>query len=460
MNGMKFKYRGSFLRLIGLVLAFVLAVGTIAVFAEETGESTQTPDTIDVVLFAKDVARGTRLTEEHVKVVSMKNVNVPKNVISDTSKVISMFVTEDVYEGEYATSVQLSSKAVSKANSDLVKKEIKESKDDYVIVTDYVSPNTGENLSVFLQQIIDNNPNRCIYFPAGEYVISEPLNTSSVPNESVSLLLDDGAVIKAADNWKGNGDNALICFGASASANDIKSVGSYYSIMGGTLDANGKASGVAITSGREIVVRNICIKNAKIGISTPRGTNNTSSDCDFEDIVIIGQGKSGTVGIYDGACDNSFTNIRIYDMATGVDGSKGGEMKSIYVINTEKSAKIADTTVGFTKGGPRMTLCYTENCAIGFSMGTSAILNDCTSVWTSDMCKKQQMFAKSSGYTMASGCRAEYYTGEGITTAFIKETADTNKGLMAMEGCIFNVEDVDDDTYTKYPSTGIVTTSK
>ena len=45
----------------------------------------------------------------------------------------------------------------------------------YVVVSEYVTPSSGEDVSEALQQLIDANPNRTIYFPDGEYIISKPL---------------------------------------------------------------------------------------------------------------------------------------------------------------------------------------------------------------------------------------------------------------------------------------------
>ena len=38
-------------------------------------------------------------------------------------------------------------------------------RDMYVVVTDYVKPNTGEDVSDALQELILANPNRTIFFP-------------------------------------------------------------------------------------------------------------------------------------------------------------------------------------------------------------------------------------------------------------------------------------------------------
>ena len=47
----------------------------------------------------------------------------------------------------------------------------------YVVVTDYVKANGKRDVSDILQKIIDDNPNRTIYFPDGLYLISKPICT-------------------------------------------------------------------------------------------------------------------------------------------------------------------------------------------------------------------------------------------------------------------------------------------
>ena len=425
--------------LLCIVLAFALTIGSVMVFADEADKAELAEDEIQIVKFIKDAPIGTRLSQEYFEVVVVKKLNVPANVVSDPVAFQNKYMLENAYAGEYLYLEQISDTFVSTADENLLLKKIGKSRNDYVNVTEYVMPNTGDNLAYFLQEIIDNNPNRCIYFPAGEYIIAEPLKTSSNPKESVSILLDDGAIIKAADNWKGSGDNALICFGGTEMVNDIKSVGSYYTLIGGIFDANGKANGIAMSAGRESLVRNVCILNAKIGISIPRATNNTSSDLDFEDITIIGNGKSGTIGIDNHAQDNTYTNIRIYDMEIGA-SNLGGEVKNIYVVNTEKSAAIANKNIGIKGGGGgRVTSCYVENCAIAYDVNAAAnssILNDCIAVWTSATWKKQTVFAKQKAIMQVSGCRATFLPGEGITTTIVDD--QNGNGTTYFECCAFD----------------------
>ena len=42
----------------------------------------------------------------------------------------------------------------------------------YVVVTDYIKNDGKKDVSDAIQKIIDNNPNRTIYFPDGTYLIS------------------------------------------------------------------------------------------------------------------------------------------------------------------------------------------------------------------------------------------------------------------------------------------------
>ena len=55
---------------------------------------------------------------------------------------------------------------------------------NYITVTDYIA-RSNEDISDKLQKIIDENPNRTIFFPDGDYYISKPLLTPAAPNLSV-----------------------------------------------------------------------------------------------------------------------------------------------------------------------------------------------------------------------------------------------------------------------------------
>jgi hypothetical protein len=245
----------------------------------------------------------------------------------------------------------------------------------------------------------------------------------------VAIQLSDGATIKAAANWRNRDCNALICLGATP-RNDIKSVGHYFVVSGGTLDGANKANGIHVKSGRECVIRNICIKNALKGIAIDYGVNSGSSDYDFEDITIIGNGMPATVGIHNEGYDNTYTNVRIYDMATGFLNERGGEIANIYVTYTEKSAKLKQEKVGIDTGG-RMSHCYVVNADKAFRLRNTVITFECTAIWTSSDCKKQTAFDCGNGILL-SGCKAYFAPGEGVNTKF---TTKFGKDDPKIEAC-------------------------
>ena len=72
---------------------------------------------------------------------------------------------------------------------------------NYVMVTDFIAAGCARDVSDDLQKIIDENPNRTIYFPDGTYLISKPICTPADPTKSVDLQLSNYAVIKATDDW-------------------------------------------------------------------------------------------------------------------------------------------------------------------------------------------------------------------------------------------------------------------
>ncbi|MBR6740840.1 MAG: hypothetical protein IKM04_07235 [Clostridia bacterium] len=63
-------------------------------------------------------------------------------------------------------------------------------------VADYISGSESE-LSDIIQELIDSNPNRTIFFPDGVYPISKPIATPADPQKSVDLRLSSYAVIRA-----------------------------------------------------------------------------------------------------------------------------------------------------------------------------------------------------------------------------------------------------------------------
>ena len=177
----------------------------------------------------------------------------------------------------------------------------------YVVVK--VKNNGKVDVSDAIQKIIDENPNRTIYFPDGTYLISKPICTPADPKKSVALELSNYAIIKATEDW--SNDEAMIRLGGKDPFNNITTPGSNYYLAGGVIDGSGVAKGVSIDSGRETVIRNTSIKGVSLGIHVKHGANSGSSDADIHSVNIVGNCKPDCIGVLVEGYDNTFTNMRI-----------------------------------------------------------------------------------------------------------------------------------------------------
>ena len=57
----------------------------------------------------------------------------------------------------------------------------------YINVIDFIDLSSNNDVSDAIQNIIDSNPNKTIFFPDGKYYISKPLITPAEPAKTVSL---------------------------------------------------------------------------------------------------------------------------------------------------------------------------------------------------------------------------------------------------------------------------------
>lgn len=256
----------------------------------------------------------------------------------------------------------------------------------YLNVSELVPPNTGKDVSADIQKIIDENPNRALAFADGEYLISKPILTPAAPEKSVSLHLSDFAIFKATGDWtKGE---AVVQLGGKNPANNTSKPGSNYSFEGGIIDGSGVADGISINSGRETMIRNVSIKNTVCGIHILYGANSGSSDADISGINIIGTGTTESVGILVEGFDNTFTNIRIGNVFTGVHLKSAGNM--LHNIHPLYYSDYTDyeNSCGFLieSGTNWFDFCYSDQFGIGFRTtgNNENVMNDCFCFWYSD----------------------------------------------------------------------------
>ncbi len=265
----------------------------------------------------------------------------------------------------------------------------------YVVVTDYVKANTGEDLADALQNIIDSNPRRTIYFPDGVYTISKPLCTSSDAQYAVSLSLSNFAIIKAAENW--SSDEAMIRLGALNKKFTIWETGTNYFLAGGCIDGSGIAKGVSIDGGRETCIRNLSIKFVTQGLNIKYNKEYGSNDADIENVHIVGMNLPGSIGVICDGFDNTLSDMRVAGFEVGIKlGGAGNFLRylhNLYIYDQKYDYK---DSIGFwdVSGGNWYDVCYPDNFAVGFrtSGHTMSTYTDCYAYWYSNRGDKQVGF--------------------------------------------------------------------
>ena len=256
----------------------------------------------------------------------------------------------------------------------------------YIIVTDYLPADGITDVSDKLQLLIDENPNRTLFFPDGTYLLGKPILTPAHPEQSVDLQMSNFARLLASEDWAS--DEAMIRLGAKAPANNIHVPGSNYGLSGGIIDGAGRAKAISIDGGRETYIRNTNIKNALIGVHVKYGANSGSSDADITGVNITGNGSLDSIGVLLEGFDNTLTNMRIADVFTGVEVRSGGNMlrniHPLFLIRSDTYNNYRES-VGFRiiHGMNWFDYCYSDQFAVGFDTHGGGVLKNCFCWWYS-----------------------------------------------------------------------------
>ena len=234
-----------------------------------------------------------------------------------------------------------------------------------------------------IQRLIDQNPNREIYFPDGTYLLDKPICTPAHPKRSVSLHLSTFAIFKASPDWKS--PEAMVRLGGIHPANDIRTAGSWYWFKGGIIDGSGVASGISIDSGRETMVAEVSMKRVKIGLRIKHGANSGSSDSDIRNVNIVCNRAEESVGVLVDGYDNTLANMRIYGARRGVVVNSGGNMlrdiHPLYAMDMKQYPR----SIGFEINTQHvwMNFCYSDQFATAFRFGPRGrgVLDNCFVFW-------------------------------------------------------------------------------
>ena len=438
---------------IVLICSFVSCNSTSDGATDATADATEDVKTVMAVRLTEDVALGSKIVAAKLEVVELDADKACIGAIDDVNAIVGKYATKDLEAGEFVLASHLSvdKVAVSKGRTELENNGFGFYGQGYVVVTEYVTPNQGNDLSAELQAIINKNSttNKVIYFPDGEYIISKPLHTSSLGTQSVSLKLSDNAVIKAASNWD-KSQGAMIQLGAKDKINNITILGSNYFFDGGIIDGSGRANGISLDGGRETCIRNVKVINTYIGIHWNKYGD--VADSEARDITIVGNGAPGSIGLRIEGSDSTFTNMRISNVQTGVYIlSPAHILRNIqvtYVSNPMLNASYA-ASYGFRSEDHRcwFDTCRSEGFGTAFSISNKDVLNSCVATWDTVY-----------GRQVAINGRAQNFTGvaRGVIAEFTAPKSECEY-LLAKSGCsgaiydpIFDENAVNSTVYKEY----------
>lgn len=307
----------------------------------------------------------------------------------------------------------------------------------YVIVTDYVEANTGKDVSDALQELILNNPQRTIFFPDGEYLLSKPICTPANPEHAVSLKLATFATLRANEDW--DCDEALVRMGAAEPFNTIYVPGSNYYFTGGILDGAGRANGISIDSGRETCIHHVSIKNTKVGIHIKWGANNRSSDADIFNVNIVGDHSKGSIGVWLVGHDNTLTNMRIAGTQTGILAESGGNIfRNLHPLYTyhgelkEEAAFLDSVAFDDRWNDNYYDVCYSDQFCTAFSMQTSSrnIYDKSYIMWYSPMGNKETAYRVNGKFnSVIRGARVNF-RGDTNNNALLSVSEEGGSGIL------------------------------
>lgn len=235
-----------------------------------------------------------------------------------------------------------------------------------------------------IRRALADCPRAVLYFPAGEYEVSEMISVTNV----CSLLLHKSAVIRAAAKM-----DFVIDYDATSQHKDLKGKREDFNlfVQGGEIDGNGLASCMAVNSFHHFTMQNTTFRNGlKYGLRVQQhgsGTyelvaNNLYGRC-------TKPGLAGNVGISVNGGDSHYTDCILVDYTIGVDVTGGGSCRftrchvwggPLPPVKPGADREMLVDSVNFRLlGGGDVVLrdCYGDTGKTGFLVGTSARLFGC-----------------------------------------------------------------------------------
>ena len=246
--------------------------------------------------------------------------------------------------------------------------------------------------STIIQNIIDNNPKRTLYFPSGNYLLKSGIKVQhkypvSFKLESDSKLFTDTAITCLID---------LATDRTSEDYFNIETDPYITHIDGGVINCDNTIYGIRTqSSGSILYMNNVRLENVdNYGIYINRDEYYNSSNANLCNLVIRGKNSSSSnasTGICLKGYDNKLMNIFIFGNKIGLDiQSNGNFINTVHNVTYFGSNNVYTTsqfnnTIGFSIDGVDNNLinCYADTFGVGYLIKTNyqTTLNNCFTYW-------------------------------------------------------------------------------
>lgn len=278
-----------------------------------------------------------RFESDVVEVVKTQNENIKylldKGLIEDVTKVFDKWVKDGTFDTLInQTALQRVHNRIDEIDT------LTHRKPNLIDVTNYGVKNDGSPIGKELNQLIDKNKGKTIYFPDGVYVLTEPIVTHWRYDEHVHLSFSKEAIVKSNTTM-----DALLRIGfKNVDGTFDRSQRRFNYIEGGKFDCSNVLCGIEVNGLKQLVfLKDINLYKGKahhIRINNSNEFTGTgSADVKLQNIHIQGlSSNEDNCGVYiDGNCaDCKLEHLFIYGCKRGiVTKSSGHYLNNIHVLS-------------------------------------------------------------------------------------------------------------------------------
>ncbi len=334
---------------------------------------------ITVLRFTANGREGTRVLRAKVEEVTLLPSELPSGVSELTLDEISAkayYLNTDVTIGDYVVDSKITTEKPADDKSDAIKWMTNQSTTDFIMA----EAQKGDSYE-YLQKLIDDNPNRTLYFPDGVYKISKPLVLPTAPEKRVSLRLSQYAVIAVSDANAWVKNEPVLYYGKGESVTDetIDAVGARIYLTGGTIDGKDKADAIHVEGSGNLLISHVAMKNFATGLTI--NTNNV----DVDNLTGIGNLQNDSICVVVNGSHNTLSNFRICDTFHGIKLTGGGNiMRNLHPLLAGGPAG-ASNTYGFwdESDGNFYDYCYADQHTRTYMLGdgNSSVINGGFGFW-------------------------------------------------------------------------------